>query len=115
MEHLNNTLYFRLMEEGRIQWFETLGVLTSAKHGIGPILAHIACDFIKPAEYPCTVVVTHRVKRMGRSSVEHEIEIADHTDEACVYARGRSVLVWFNYQQGKSEPLPDGIRQALSA
>ena len=46
MAHLNNVMYFRLMEEARIQWFQQFGFPTLPS-GEAPILAHAACDFVK--------------------------------------------------------------------
>lgn len=114
MAHLNNTLYIRMMEEARIQWFLKMGIMTGPG-GLGPILAHIRCDFIKPAVFPCTMRVVHTVSRIGRSSLDHDILIADDADPSVVYAKGMSTLVWMNYQTGKSEPWPAEVIQAIQA
>ena len=42
MSHLNNLMYFRLMEEARIQWFAHFGFPTLPV-GEAPILAHAGC------------------------------------------------------------------------
>ncbi|MEY3201217.1 MAG: hypothetical protein RIR70_767, partial [Pseudomonadota bacterium] len=31
LNHVNNTVYFRFMEQARIDWFESLGHITSAQ------------------------------------------------------------------------------------
>ena len=71
LNHLNNTLYFRLMEEARMRILYDAGFELPANDGA--ILAHASCDFLRPLTYPATVRVTHTVTRIGRSSAEFEL------------------------------------------
>lgn len=122
MNHLNNTLYFRLMEEARISWFYehdmVVGGGTSAGDD-GPILASASCDFLTSMTYPCDAVVTQTVTRIGRSSMDLDLTIegaADSTEAGAVpllYARGKNVLVWMNYREGRSAPWPERLVRAL--
>ncbi|HEU0204121.1 MAG TPA: thioesterase family protein [Burkholderiaceae bacterium] len=113
MGHVNNVVYFRLMEEARIQWFETLGFATMPVEQ-APILAHVSCDFVKPLNYPGTAVVTQKVERLGNASAEISIRIERTDEPGVVYARGRSVVVWYDYSANKSIPWPDSVREALA-
>lgn len=113
MAHLNNTVYFRLMEEARIQWFYRLGFSTLPT-GQAPILAHVACDFRRAMTYPGTALVKQTITRLGRSSVEMDLAI-ERTDEPGVaYATGRAVIVWFDYTQNQSAPWPEQVRARLA-
>lgn len=111
LNHLNNTVYFRLMEEARMQVFLEAGLPVPA--GEGPVLAHASCDFIKPVTYPATVRVRHRVVALGRSSMTLDIELFAAGDEAAMHARGRNVLVWMDYRAGRSCPWPDDVLARL--
>nr|MBF0682179.1 acyl-CoA thioesterase [Pseudomonas sp.] len=106
-QHLNNTLYFRFMEEGRIQAFHRFGAEGLASEGI--ILASIGCDFLRSITYPATAPVTHRVTGIGRSSLDMEVLIERSDEPGVLYARGREVLVWVNYDSGKSMPWPEHV------
>jgi len=112
MNHLNNTLYFRLMEEARICWFDE-NDLRAGPAGEGPILAHASCDFLIPMTYPCNAVVTQTVVRVGKSSMDLDIVIGDDADAPRVHAKGRNVLVWMDYRSGKSTPWPAHLLEAL--
>ncbi len=112
MNHLNNTLYFRLMEEARISWFREHGMHFLAGHD-GPILAHASCDFVKPMEYPCAAFVTHTVTRLGRSSLDVDVTIEGDEDPRVLYAKGKNVLVWVDQAKGGSAPWPESFRAAL--
>jgi acyl-CoA thioester hydrolase len=112
MGHLNNTLYFRLLEETRIQWFAALNLPThNASHG--PILARIDCDFVKPMLYPNTAVIKQSVVKLGNASLQHECTIETAAQPGVVYARSTSVVVWMDYVAGKSAPWPQNIRDLL--
>ncbi|MFN7432129.1 MAG: acyl-CoA thioesterase [Betaproteobacteria bacterium] len=112
MAHLNNVMYFRLMEEARIRWFAELGFSTLPA-GAAPILAHASCDFVKAMTYPGTARVRQIVTRVGRSSVEMSLSI-ERTDEPGVpYATGRTVVVWYDYAAGCSAPWPPAVRARI--
>ncbi len=113
MSHLNNTMYFRLMEEARIQWFAHFGFSTLPA-GEAPILAHVACDFLKAMTYPGTAIVTQSVTRLGKSSVEMTLVIEKKEEPGVRYATGRSVIVWYDYAAGKSAPWPESVRAAIA-
>jgi acyl-CoA thioester hydrolase len=113
MGHLNNTVYFRLIEEARIQWFNQLGLVTSAQQD-GPILAHVSCDFLKPLTYPSTAKVVQTIVHIGRSSITLDCEISAGQSASEVFAKCKSVVVWMDYRISKSVPWPDTIRSLLA-
>src|SRR3546814_17723506 len=78
--------------------------------GQGFILAHASCDFIRAFTYPCMVRVTHRVTRIGRSSLETDLVLGKAGDDSGPYARGRTVLVWMDYAANRSQPQPEADR-----
>jgi acyl-CoA thioester hydrolase len=114
MGHLNNTLYFRLLEEARIQWFASLNLPTHGAN-FGPILANISCDFVKPMLYPNTAVITQTVAKVGNSSLHHSCTIETLAEPGVIYARSTSVVVWMDYAAGKSAPWPQTISAQLNA
>jgi acyl-CoA thioester hydrolase len=112
LNHLNNTLYFRLMEEARIQMLYAAGVALPADSG--PILAHASCDFLRPLTYPASVRVIHTLARVGRSSMEFDLVLEKAGDARGPYARGRNILVWMDYVGNRPEPWPARILSALA-
>ena len=114
MNHLNNTLYFRLMEEARICWFHEHDLLDRAD-GEGALLAHASCDFRKPMTWPCDARVTQTITRIGRASLEVEMTIEGDESPPITYATGRNVLVWIDLASGQAKPWPDAIRRAVES
>jgi len=112
MGHINNTIYFRYLEQARIAWFEAVfGPPSAASQG--PILAHVSCDFVKPLVYPGDVRILQDITRLGRSSVEMELALLRDDDLTTVYARARSVVVWMDYAKQQSAPWPEAVRGLL--
>jgi len=111
LNHLNNTLYFRLMEEARMQLLYAAGISLPAD--VGPILAHASCDFLRPLTYPASVHLTHTLTRIGKSSMEFDLVIDKVGDPRGPYARGRNVLVWMDYIGNRPQPWPTHVLAAL--
>ncbi len=113
LNHMNNVVYFRYMEEGRIQSFAAAGIESTDR--FGPVVVHVSCDFFKQINYPSTVRVTHRVVRIGRSSLEHEVDLAVVQDDGVdLRARGRSIMVWMDFELAKSAAWPPEVLSAMA-
>jgi len=113
MSHLNNVMYFRLMEEARIRWFQAFGFATLPERE-APILAHASCDFLKAMTYPGTALVRQTVTKVGRASVEMQLSIEKQDEPGVVYATGRTVIVWYDYAAGRSIPWPEAVRATIT-
>jgi acyl-CoA thioester hydrolase len=111
--HVNNARYFRYMEQARIAWMAQLDseVMRGEE---GPIIVAANCQFLRPIVYPATIEVSCEVSELGRSSfpIRHVITLAGNPGEK--FAEGEVILVWVNYKQGKSVPLPDWLRAAFA-
>jgi acyl-CoA thioester hydrolase len=115
--HVNNTIYFRYMETGRIAFLEDLNGKFDAK-GQGPVIVTAYCTFIKQLKYPGEIEVRTYAGAPGRSSFEvtHEISLVDENGKAeTVYAHGGGKVVWIDFQAEKSVPLPESVRGQLPA
>jgi acyl-CoA thioester hydrolase len=112
--HLNNTLYFRFLEEARVRWLaqRDWGVRTDA--GTGAILAATSCQFRVPLVYPGDIRVETFVERIGNSSftMRHRISRNDAPEQTA--ADAEAVVVWCDYAAGTASPLPAALRQALA-
>lgn len=112
MRHINNVAYFRYFEEARVRLFMALGL--GMAQGRDAVLAHASCDFLKPLLYPADIVVSMKLLRIGRSSVEFDCWIAPADDPRMQHARGRSVVVCVDSVAGWPVPWTDADRLALA-
>lgn len=112
-QHVNNTLYFRYFEIGRIAYFEALKVedfMTGT--GIGPILASIGCRFRFPVTYPDTLAIGTRISEIGedRLVMEHRVVSTRHDRLA---AEGDGVSVAFDYEAQCKVSIPEAVRARI--
>ena len=112
MGHVNNTVYFRYMEQARISWFDGLGVRLSPR-GEGPVIINASCTFMKQLVYPGDVEVRTYAGKVGNSSFETWLEMRPSYDPETVYAEGAAKVVWVDLDRGKSTALPEKIRQVI--
>jgi acyl-CoA thioester hydrolase len=113
MGHVNNTVYFRYMEQARISWFEHLRT-PPAPNGVGPVIINASCTFLKQLVYPGDVEVKMYAGEPGRSSFETWLEMRPSYDPHTIYAEGKAKIVWVDFARGKSVPLPEEIRHLVA-
>jgi acyl-CoA thioester hydrolase len=112
MGHVNNTLYFRYMEQARISWFDALVPRGAAWQSTGIVIVNASCNYRRPITYPGTVEVRVEVGEPGGSSVPTYYEL--RVDEDPVpYADGAAVVVFVDMKTQKPARIPEGIRQRL--
>jgi len=112
MGHVNNTVYFRYMEQARISWFDALGVRPNPR-GEGPVIINASCTFMRQLVYPGEVEVRTNAGKVGNSSFATWLEMRPSYDPETVYAEGAAKVVWVDFDKGKSIALPEKIRQIV--
>jgi acyl-CoA thioester hydrolase len=110
MGHVNNTVYFRYMEQARIAWFDALVPDRQAWSALGIVIVSTSCNFRKPLTYPGTVDVKLSVGAPGGSSVPtfYELNVGEE-----LYAEGVAVVVFIDMQSQKPVRIPERIRSLL--
>ncbi len=111
MGHVNNTVYFRYMEQARIGWFEALVPAAQAWQTTGIVIVNASCNFRRPINYPGTVEVKVFVGAPGGSSVPTFYELSI---EGEIYADGAATVVFIDMQQQKPVRIPEAIRGLLT-
>jgi acyl-CoA thioester hydrolase len=111
--HVNNTVYFRYMEQVRISWFEQIGIAGGNGEGQGPVIVNASMEFLRQLHYPGDIIGRMSVGAPGRSSFETHFELYRADDADTLYARGAAKVVWIDYAAGKSVPVPDLLREII--
>lgn len=111
--HMNNVVYFRFIEEARIQMLDSIGGVRDGERV--SVLAHTSCDFLRPVVYPAGIIVTQLVNRVGRTSLDVDVELACDTAPDITVAKARYVLVCANAASGQPMPWTVHQRQALES
>ena len=110
MGHVNNTVYFRYMEQARIGWFESLVPRGDAWRTMGIVIVNASCNFKKPINYPGTVEVRVFAGAPGGSSVATYYEL--HIENQ-LYADGAATVVFVDPEKQKPMRIPQSIREVM--
>jgi acyl-CoA thioester hydrolase len=105
--HVNNTVYFRFMEQARIEWLYAHRNDGSHAGGTGPVIVNASCTFLVPLVYPGDVEVRMYLGDPGRSSVATHYELDAQGKRA---AEGAAKMVWIDLASGRPVPLPEALR-----
>ena len=114
MGHVNNTVYFRYLEIVRLDWFEAIDVRPDPL-GEGPVIVNAFCTFHRQLEYPGQVLARHYVGEAGRTSFDTYVTLERTDEPGVVYASGGATVVWINFPEQRSAPLPEKLRALLGA
>jgi acyl-CoA thioester hydrolase len=109
MGHVNNAVFATYVEQARIEYLRSLGVL-DGQLSMGMILARIELNFLAPAMPEGSIEIGVRPLRSGNKSFELEYEVQQ---EGRTIATARTVLVAYDYERAQSMPLPDRWREQL--
>ena len=111
--HVNNVVYFRYIEHGRLWYFHELGFSKlQLETGVGPILAWADCRFRLPLSYPDTVSIGARIVDVQEDRFTMQSVVVSHALKQ-VAAEGQQRLVSFDYRKNEKAPLPESIRQRI--
>ena len=103
MGHVNNAVFSTYLEEARIGVLGGLGAF---------ILARVEIDFVSQLRAGEEVEIGSRCSRIGTKSFDLDHEI--RTDGRVV-ARGKSVLVGYDYERETSVPIAEELRARLAS
>ena len=112
MGHVNNTVYFRYMEQTRIGWFDGILPRGGSRGANGIVIVSTSCHFRRAMTYPGTVEVKLFVGAPGASSIPtfYEMRVDDDPEP---YATGEAVVVFIDAAKSKPVRIPEALRLRL--
>lgn len=110
MNHVNNAVYLRYLEESRIQWLSTQDTAWFDGER-APVLASATVNYRQPIEYPKQIDIELFATRIGTSSLTIGHRMIDASN-GTLHCDGQVVVVWVDRASGKPAPLPEAIRRA---
>jgi len=129
--HINNTVYFKYFEEGRIRFFRDVQDVVSeldpneecsashgfmeGKGGVGPILAHTECFYKFPATYPDMLVIGAHIdlQSMTENTILMRYTAWSRMHQRTV-AEGTGKIVAYDYATGKVAEFPQVLVNAFN-
>ena len=110
--HVNNTVYFRYMEQARIEWSFALQAAMRSAHSVPMVIVNASCTFLRPLTYPGEVEVRMLLSDPGRTSVISHYELRSAAE---LFADGAAKIVWMDPVTNRPAPLPELVAAPLRA
>lgn len=107
--HINNASIVTWFEQARKPIFEIF-VPTLSPKDWNLILARIEVDYLGQGYYEKEVTLKTYFEKIGNSSM---VIINEAFQEGEMIAKGKAIMVHFDYATNKSKPIPDDIREKL--
>jgi len=112
--HVNNAVYFRYFETGRMVYFERVGILSYRDEtNIGPILASTSCDFLAPLTYPDDIKILTRINEIKEKRFNIQSVIYSETLDKIV-AQGNGMIVYYDYTRNITCHIPARISRSIN-
>jgi acyl-CoA thioester hydrolase len=113
LRHLNHAAYFPFMETLRCDYYlDVVGHLDPSSLDI--IIAEASCRYLAPVSYGQTLWgEVAPAAPLGRTSFALLYRFRDPSDATKVFARGRTVVVCYDYEKGTKKEIPPERRARL--
>lgn len=112
-QHVNNIVYFRYFESGRIAYFERINFADpEANGGVGPILAHTQCRFRRALAFPDAIAIGVRVTEVKEDRFTMALAVFSQRLQK-IAAEGTAEIVAFDYRRNKKAALPEAVRKNI--
>ena len=112
--HVNNAKHLTYFEQARVAYMIELGLFTKDQSfmEIGVILADVHITYHAPIYFGQNIKVGVRAAKLGNKSMTWEQNILD-ADTDKELARGQVLVVTYDYQTGKTIPIPQEWREKI--
>jgi acyl-CoA thioester hydrolase len=115
MGHVNNSIYLNYFEQGRMDFFDKLLGSEWDWNKDGTVVARNEIDYLHPAFLHDELELTTECTHVGSKSMVLTYEIhSTKKGTKALCAKGKSILVAFNYHEQQSQTIPEEWRKKLT-
>ena len=113
MGHLNNAIYFQLMDLAKVKYFTALGGVFDGK-AESLVIVNVNCSFFSPAYLNENIEVLTGVESIGEKSLRLEQRVVN-ADTGALKCLCHTVMAGFDPVAVRSIPVSDEWRRKISA
>lgn len=111
-QHVNNLMYLRWTESGRIELFRAIGIGTNFKDGVGPILGWMDAKYIHPLVYPDHVLITSEVAEILPDRILLRSKVYGATRGKIALVSMQEIIP-YDYVNLKKAPIPESWLEGI--
>ena len=107
--HVNNVMYYRYIESARILYFDLIEVF---KYPVNTVVAHNACQYIRPIFYPDTIHIGVSIKEIKTTSMRMEYCLFSQQQNEIV-AKSEAIIVFVDQNTMQKTQIPAALKQRI--
>jgi 4-hydroxybenzoyl-CoA thioesterase len=111
--HLDNALLLTLVSEARVRFFKSLGYTELNVEGIGILVSDAALQYRSEAFHGEVMVLRMGATDLSRKGFDMVWSMNERSTQREV-ARGKTGIVFFDYETRKVVPMPTAFRDKLA-
>jgi len=116
MGHVNNAVYLNYFEQARMHFFRAVIGKEWDWINSGILLARNEIDYVSPTVLTDELQLETRCSRIGTKSLDFEyVAFVITSNEKVIRAKGKSVLVCYDYQKKQTIEVPKEWREKLTS
>lgn len=106
--HINNVIYFRYFETGRVAFFNQTGLWNLFfEENIRIVVGKLTCNFVREIIHPEEIEIAVGIVKVGNTSLTVMQKVSVNNE---IRAYGECIIVATDPQTGKSKPWSDRLR-----
>jgi acyl-CoA thioester hydrolase len=107
LNHVNNAIFSTYYEEARIAFIKNVPAFAKGfKEGFSFVLANLNINFLKPVEYPATLLIGSGIKELGNSSIT-SLQAIYHSETKALVSVAEASGVWFDLEKQRPARVPE--------
>ncbi len=111
--HVNNAVYFRYIEQARINWLDSLG-LNFAQDEQGVVVVNAFCNFMKPVEYPADLIIKTYIANPTRVGLDTFNVMSLVSDPDTIRGTSEVTHVSVDFKTEKAASWPPELKAKLA-
>lgn len=110
--HVNNLEIMKYVQAARVNYLEKIGLMQmQSEKNIGPILASIHSQFLKPLFYPGNVTICSKVDYIKTTSFKFHHKIYNDKNELA--AEAHDIIVFYDFAKNTKKIIPTELREKI--
>jgi acyl-CoA thioester hydrolase len=107
LNHVNNAIFSTYYEEARISFIGDVPAFANElDNGFSFVLANLQIKFVKPVEYPATLLIGSGIKKLGNSSIT-SLQAIYCSDTKELTSVAEASGVWFDLEKKRPARVPE--------
>jgi acyl-CoA thioester hydrolase len=107
LNHVNNAIFSTYYEEARIAFIKNVPAFAKGfKEDFSFVLANLNINFLKPVEYPATLLIGSGIKKLGNSSI-NSFQAIYHNETKELVSVAEASGVWFDLEKQRPARVPE--------